>query len=212
MTSKDFHMRTKKGQDFFEVSSAFQKSIRRCDEKSALYWAKELMMSNYSNYLWKRMIVMVSEDIGLANPLLPMQVQALKQNYDFLVKSKARETNLPLLHAIMLMVRSEKSRVVDWANGKVDGDFYDLPLQQIPDYAFDKHTRKGKEMGRTIQHFFDIGAHLENHSIQENEMEYRKWCVDHWSSKQWCDEQRAKQFNFKNGTRKQPKLFDDGSK
>ena len=61
-------------------------------------------------------------------------------------------------------------------------------------------------MGRTIQHFFEVGSHLENHAESENESLYRDWCIEKWSDKEWCDEQRAKQFNFKNGSLKQPKL------
>ncbi len=40
---------TKNGYDFFEVASAFQKSIRRGMEKEAMYWAIELYESNYQN-------------------------------------------------------------------------------------------------------------------------------------------------------------------
>ena len=68
---------TKKGYDFFEVSSSFQKSIRRSIEDDAMYWATELIESNFERFLWKRMFVMVSEDIGLANVDLPRQFQSL---------------------------------------------------------------------------------------------------------------------------------------
>ena len=67
-------MQTQKGYEFFEVSSAFQKSIRRCMEDEALYWAIELWNSNYKEYVWKRMLIIASEDVGLAEPTMPQQI------------------------------------------------------------------------------------------------------------------------------------------
>ena len=37
MAQENYEPRTKKGYSFWEVTSAFQKAIRRCDEKLAMY-------------------------------------------------------------------------------------------------------------------------------------------------------------------------------
>ena len=50
-----FQRLTKKGYDFYEVASAFQKSIRRGLLEDAMYWGIELYESSYEEYAWKRM-------------------------------------------------------------------------------------------------------------------------------------------------------------
>ncbi len=165
---------TEKGYVFFEVSSAFQKAVRRGDEDQALYWAVELFMSNYDEYLWKRIKIIVSEDIGLAEPNMPANVTALYTNYVDLKKKNedTRPERLFLIHAILLIVRAKKSRLVDYT---LMGYFrsHNSRKPEVPDYAHDQHTHKGKQMGRGFEHFFTEGAYLENHSMQENEEEMK---------------------------------------
>ena len=175
---------TRKGDDFFEMSSAFQKSLRRCKEYETLTFATELMNSGYEKYLWKRIIVMVAEDIGLANPQLPQQVYALHKNYLFLKEAKAKEYKLPLYHVLLLMIRSKKSRLVDWCHGRYQ-DGYNWINETIPDYAIDMHTRKGKSMGKNIHDFFEEGCKLENHEDLDGEKHYRDWCKKHWTEPAW---------------------------
>jgi replication-associated recombination protein RarA len=84
-------LKTIKGYDFFEASSAFQKSVRRGDEETALYFAVEFFNSNYDNYLWKRMRIIASEDVGLAEPMMCVIIQSLFQSYTDLAKEKKEE-------------------------------------------------------------------------------------------------------------------------
>ena len=187
---------TQKGRDFFEISSAFQKSLRRCDEHKTLSFATELINSNYEKYLWKRIVVMVSEDIGLADPQLPQQVYALQQNYYHLKEAKAKEYKLPIYHALLLMIRSQKSRLVDWCHGRYQDGYYYDDVEPIPDYALDMHTRQGKRMGKNIDDFFDEGAVLNNHTDLAGESDYREWCKKHWCDADWRREQRKRERDF----------------
>ncbi|MEW6171347.1 MAG: hypothetical protein AB1472_07325, partial [Candidatus Omnitrophota bacterium] len=57
-----YRISTKRGYDFYEVSSAMQKAIRRGDPDVAGYFAVELFESNYSNYLWERLLIISAED------------------------------------------------------------------------------------------------------------------------------------------------------
>lgn len=41
-------------------------------------------------------------------------------------------------------------------------------------YAFDKHTHKGKSMGRGIEHFYKEAAHIENPNKMPYEDEFVK--------------------------------------
>ena len=157
--SKDFQILTRKKYDFFECSSAFQKSIRRCIEKDALFFGTELAASGYAQYLWKRMLIISSEDIGLADNNVAVQIQALYQNWQVIAAKNPEEGIIPIVHAILLLARSKKSRIVD--NAKMFACKSDY-RPDVPDYALDTHTRRGKRMGRSLQFFLDEGSKLNN--------------------------------------------------
>jgi replication-associated recombination protein RarA len=171
-----FEMKTVNNYDFFECSSAFQKSIRRGDEKQALFFGVELAISNYDEYVWKRMKIISSEDIGLANPSVSSEIYALYQLYAE-QKKKKDEKHFPerlyLIHAILLLVRSPKSRIVDWALVTAF-EGHHKEMLPVPDCAYDKHNRKGRALGRGMKHFFEEGCKLNNHNPQIGEDEYMK--------------------------------------
>ena len=165
---------TKRGYEFFEVSSAFQKAIRRGDEEVALYFAVELFNSGFDEYLWKRIKIICSEDIGLAEPFFPMTIQALYRMYVDQKKkndTKHQPEKLFLIHAVLLLVRANKSRLVDWALITYFDMTEKLP---IPDYAYDKHNRKGRAMGRGLDHFWTEGSKLSPHTPLPREEEYKE--------------------------------------
>ncbi len=173
--ANDYQVRTKKGYDFFEVSSAFQKAIRRCDEKLAMYWAIELYESGYAKYVWKRMVIMSCEDVGLGDPYVNMIVMNLKQTYDYLVslKERSKPEKLPFTQAVLTLVHAKKSRYNDlaicvyWQENKHKS-------YPIPEYAYDMHTRRGKAMGHGIDHFYDVAAVLNNRNKMPNEDEMER--------------------------------------
>jgi replication-associated recombination protein RarA len=138
-----------------EVVSALQKAVRRADTDSALYWACELELSGHGAYCWRRLRVMASEDVGLAVPQLPATIRAL---YESWAESPYRpDARLFLAHAVLLLARAPKSRLVDhaliahWAG-------HDELARPIPDEALDMHTRRGRQMGRGVDHSFESGA------------------------------------------------------
>jgi len=169
-------IKTRKGYDLLEVASALQKSIRRNEEDTALYFTVELFDSGYDEYLWKRLKIIASEDVGLAEPFMPATIQALYQSYVD-QKKKKDEKNRPerlfLVHAVLLLCRARKSRLVDWTLIHYWDSHAGRSLP-IPDYAFDKHNIKGRAMGRGIDHFFDEGTKLVNTSEQPMEAERKK--------------------------------------
>ncbi len=170
------HM-TNRGYDFYEASSAFQKAIRRCDEEMAMFFAVEFYNSGYDEYLWKRMRIIMSEDIGLAEPSLPATIAALYDTYTEMKKKKDikhKPERLFLAHAVLLLVRAKKSRYVDWAL-IAHWEGHDSVEMAIPDYAFDVHNRRGRMMGRGMEHFWSEGSHIENQAdvLGEAEMKER---------------------------------------
>jgi replication-associated recombination protein RarA len=173
MNMNGYQLKTKKGYEFYEVASAFQKSIRRNEEEQALYFAVELYESGYDEYVWKRMKIITSEDVGLAEPMMPATIQALYQSY-LEQKKKKDEKNRPerlfLVHAVLLLCRARKSRLVDWTLIHLWNQ-HDSTHLPIPEYAYDKHNAKGRAMGRGVDHFFTEGTLLVNASEQPREPE-----------------------------------------
>lgn len=155
---------TQGGYNFGEVTSSFQKSIRRGMEEDALYWAVELDKSGYGEYVWKRMRIISSEDIGLAEPFLPAVIRALYENWVQAHKknkgTKYTDERLFIVHGVLLLVRAKKSRLVDHAN--IAHYLGDNPRREILDVALDKHTARGRSMKRGFDHFFEEGIKLEN--------------------------------------------------
>lgn len=154
-----YQVLTRKDYDFFECSSAFQKSIRRCEEKDSLFFGMELAASGYAKYLWKRMMIIASEDVGLAEPMMAVQIQALYQNWIVISGSSSDEGSIPITHAILLLARGKKSRLVDNAKMFALKNKYN---PEIPDYALDTHTRRGKKMGRGLKFFQAVGSIVVN--------------------------------------------------
>ena len=158
-----YKVTTVNGHLLAEVVSALQKAIRRCQVDDALYWAVDMYLTGYDEYCWKRLKVIASEDIGPAEPHLPATLAALYQTYTELKKKKDPHDpqKLQFVHAVLLVASARKSRVVDHALIHHFVNHAQLK-REIPDCALDKHTLRGKQMGRGFDHFFAEGGRLEN--------------------------------------------------
>ncbi|GAB3767788.1 hypothetical protein GCM10028818_01200 [Spirosoma horti] len=170
-----YDIKTKKGYDFFEVSSAMQKCIRRGHEDQAMFWAVELYDSGFSEYVWKRMRIMSSEDVGLAEPMMPANIWALYRMFQEQAKKK-EDKNEPqrlfMTHAVLLLCRARKSRMIDWS---LLFHWLTHPFKKlvIPDFAYDKHNERGRMLKRSWAHFFDEGTILHPHHDVEGERDMR---------------------------------------
>jgi len=59
----------KYGQNHFDIVSAFIKSIRGSDPDATLYWLANMIEAGEDpNYIFRRLLISASEDIGLADP------------------------------------------------------------------------------------------------------------------------------------------------
>ncbi len=162
-----FRAFTKNQYPLDEVTSALQKEIRRGNERPALFWAME-MVPQFEKYMWYRLLVIVHEDIGIANPNMFFHYNQMRESYYEMraKKSGSGLAGLVLTNLILLMCRSPKSRisinlstVVQQQRRRIDkGIESKVP---IPDYALDRHTVRGnKSLRRGWDHFFADGALL----------------------------------------------------
>lgn len=173
----DYQMKTVNGFDYYEAMSALQKAIRRGEEEEAVFWAIEFFESNYVGHIWNRLFIIAHEDIGLADPYFPGKIMALKNNYDYLEEHRPKKVSkrLVFLQTILMFVRAKKSRYVDLAYSVYWSQHKQLAVgRKIPDYAFDMHTKRGKQMGRGLDHFYDEGAKINNRAEIQNEVEFEK--------------------------------------
>lgn len=145
--------------------SAMQKSIRRGLEVEAMQFACELMHTskNFHTMVLNRLQIISHEDVNTATQphIVPFVFTACEQskawyNPDFLCKAR-----MPMGNAIRMLARAEKSREGDHFHAAVG-----LPnmlldeTPEIPDWAYDQHTREGKRMGRGLKHFREVGTQL----------------------------------------------------
>lgn len=104
-------IRTIGGYDFFEVSSAMQKAIRRADVAVAGFFALELWTSGYKDYVWKRLFTISAED---CYGIVTQEIEALWQGHE-LVNKKAAEPKgrIFVSKAVLLLCECRKNRDAD---------------------------------------------------------------------------------------------------
>ena len=86
-------------------------------------------------------------------------------------------------------------------------DTHLLERIEIPDYALDIHTRRGKAMGRTIRYFFDEGSKLSNEVVLPLENFYKEQCDKRWHDQEWNKKAQAEKDRRKKKAVKAPDLF-----
>lgn len=159
-----YSQRTVRGYLTHEVVSALQKAIRRCQPELAVYWAVELDRSSSTGgmQVWNRLAIITSEDIGLAEPDLPATIAALFETWkqQRARNSAAHPERLMLVHAVLLLARARKSRMVDHAVHAMYTT--NETLYEIPDEARDMHTAAGRRLRRGSDHWYEEAAVLVN--------------------------------------------------
>ncbi len=99
-----FHDKNEDG--YYDVISAFQKSIRGSDVDAALHYLARLIEAEDLDIIFRRMSVIVYEDIGLANPNMALKVEACISACERLGLPEAR---IPLAKTVIELALSPKS-------------------------------------------------------------------------------------------------------
>ncbi|MCH5287210.1 MAG: replication-associated recombination protein A [Christensenellaceae bacterium] len=141
---------------FYDMLSAFCKSLRGSDSDAALAWFARL---NYAGVdpriIVRRIIAHASEDVGLANPIAMLQAAAAAQALEFVGMPEAR---LPIAQAIIAVCESPKSNSVSSAVDEAfadaeKGGFGPVPVH-LRDTHYSGHTRIGSGEGYKYPHDF----------------------------------------------------------
>jgi replication-associated recombination protein RarA len=151
-------LKTVNGYPADEVISALQKEIRRSEVDNAVFWAYELCVSgpDFEKKFWERMRTITVEDIGFGNPQASVVIQALEKAY-FYEYENPNDSLIQALFAAAYLANSKKDRYIDEYKNFLKAN---TEKKNIPDYALDKHTKRGKELGRGVEHFWTEAAKI----------------------------------------------------
>jgi putative ATPase len=95
------------GDYHFDTISAFIKSVRGSDPDAALYWlAKMIRAGEDPSFIFRRMIILAGEDVGLADPNAVSVVISCAQAFD---RIGFPEGNFPLVEACLYLATAPKS-------------------------------------------------------------------------------------------------------
>ncbi len=154
--------KTKHGLDADLVISALQKCIRRGDEATAMRMAYELYVTSqfHEDKMWNRLLVISVEDVGFGDPYAPVFVKTM---FDLHKEYNYGDGDRPIffLHAIRYMCRSKKERSTDHIKNIIMKESEKGIVPEIPDFAVDMHTIKGRAMGRDVFYFLDEASRVE---------------------------------------------------
>ena len=134
----------KDGDSHYDIISAFIKSIRGSDPDAALYWmAKMIHAGEDPRYIFRRMVISASEDIGLASPGTLNIVMSAANAYDYVGMP---EGQFHLTHACLALCNAEKSNstlgyfeALKSVRDSSSGD-------DVPNHLKD-HSRDSQELG-----------------------------------------------------------------
>ncbi len=103
------------GDSHYDVLSAFQKSIRGSDENAALHYLARLIVGGDLISICRRLMVIASEDIGLA---FPNAAAIVKACVDSALQLGFPEARIPLAQAVILLATAPKSNLL-WFVGLI---------------------------------------------------------------------------------------------
>jgi len=116
--------------EHYDIVSAFIKSLRGSDPDAGLYWlARMLEAGEDARFIARRMVILASEDVGMADPMALLVADAAARAVEFVGLPEAQ---LNLAQAVVHLATSPKSNSVTAALGKAHGDVKDRPAGEVP--------------------------------------------------------------------------------
>ena len=155
------HTNTRNGIPADEVISSLQKSIRRGLYEQAIDFAYEMYITSpqLEEKLWRRLLIISVEDIGFGDVTAPVLVHSLfemRKNFAY------ADGDRPMffMHAIRYLCQCPKERSTDCLKNIVMHKFAHGYVPEVPDYAIDLHTTRGKAMGKNVVDFLEDASRV----------------------------------------------------
>lgn len=136
----------------FDQISAFIKSVRGSDPDAAMYWLVTLLESGESaRFIARRLVILASEDVGLADPLGLLVAESAARAVEFVGLPEAR---LTLAHATITLALMPKSNSVTRALGAVTAAVQAGGLVEVPAHLRDAHYASAARLGHGNEYHY----------------------------------------------------------
>ena len=135
----------RQGDQHYDVVSAFIKSVRGSDVDAALhYLARMIEAGEDPRFITRRLMILASEDIGLADPTALTTAVSAAQTVALIGMPEAQ---LTLAHATIALAVAPKSNAVTTAIGAAIADVRAGKIGQVPPHLRDAHYAGAKQIG-----------------------------------------------------------------
>ncbi|MBP2652968.1 MAG: rarA 1 [Firmicutes bacterium] len=135
----------KQGDNHYDVTSAFIKSMRGSDPDAALhYLARMLVAGEDVKFIARRIVICAAEDVGNADPAALTVAMAAAQAVQFIGMPEGR---IPLAQAAVYIATAPKSNAAYMAIDQAMADIRNRKSGQVPDHLRDSHYKGAKVWG-----------------------------------------------------------------
>lgn len=162
-SSKKAFRHDKNGDSHYDVLSAFQKSIRGSDPDAAVHYLARILMAGDLQSACRRLMVIASEDVGMA---YPMAASIVKSCVDSALQLGLPEARIPLAQAAVLLATAPKSNSVICAIDDAMNDLQSSDTGDVPQHLKDAHYSGAQKLGRGIEYKYPH-AYPNNYVKQE---------------------------------------------
>lgn len=150
--------------NYYDMLSAFCKSLRGSDSNAGLYWAMRLIDAGCDPLLiFRRIIAHSAEDVGMANPNALVVATSALTAYE---KIGMPEGTLPLTEAIICVCESEKSNSVVIARDEAERAVQTVKKEAVPMYLREVSYKQEKITGYKYPH--DYGGYVEQQYLPDD--------------------------------------------
>ncbi|MGI5896790.1 MAG: replication-associated recombination protein A [Oscillospiraceae bacterium] len=153
------------GDEHYDTISALQKSIRGSDENAALHYLARLVAAGDLISVCRRLLVIASEDIGLA---YPQAITIVKSCVDAAQQLGFPEAQIPLAQAVVLLATAPKSNSACMGIERALEDLKTLQDSSVPRQLQNKHY-DGDDVAQKGQ-FYKYPHNYPNHYVEQQYM------------------------------------------
>lgn len=139
----------KDGDSHYDILSAFQKSIRGSDPDAAIYYLAKILSAGDMPSACRRIMVIASEDIGLAYPQAAAIVNAC---VDSAMRLGMPEARIPLAQAVIMLATAPKSNSAIVAIDKAMSDIASRDTGSVPAHLQDAHYQGAEKLGHGVEY------------------------------------------------------------
>ncbi len=146
----------RQGDQHYDVTSAFIKSIRGSDADAAMhYLARMVEAGEDPRFIARRLVILASEDIGLADPTALTTAVAAAQAVQLIGMPEA---GLNLAHAVIALAVAPKSNAVTTALGAATADVRAGKVGPVPAHLRDAHYPGSQKLGHGTSYTYSHDA------------------------------------------------------